>query len=74
LLSVTINISFRIFKEIEKLVKYIPIETHTEGIAKLIENTTIDTQFYFKDLDGIVVIINMWWICTKQCKKIFTTT
>jgi hypothetical protein len=47
--------SFGIFKEIERLVEYIPIETHAEGIGKLIENTNIDTQFYFKDLDGIAV-------------------
>jgi hypothetical protein len=66
--------SFGIFKEIERLKEYIPIETHAEAIAKLIENTNIDAQFYFKDLDGIVVIITMWWIRTKQCKKIFTTT
>jgi hypothetical protein len=55
LLSVTINMSFGIFKEIERLVEYIPIETRAEGIGKLIENTNIDTQFYFKDLDGIAV-------------------
>jgi len=47
--------SFGIFKEIERLVEYIPIETRAEGIGKLIENTNIDTQFYFKDLDGIAV-------------------
>jgi hypothetical protein len=47
--------SFGIFKEIERLVEYIPIETRAEGIGKLIENANIDTQFYFKDLDGIAV-------------------
>src|SRR3954452_18454172 len=47
--------SFGIFKEIERLVEYIPIETHAEGIGKLIGNTDIDTQFYFEDLDGIAV-------------------
>lgn len=47
--------SFGIFKEIERLVEYIPIESHTEGVGKLIENTNIDTQFYFEDLDGIAV-------------------
>jgi hypothetical protein len=47
--------SFGIFKEIERLVEYIPIETRAESIGKLIENTNIDTQFYFKDLDGISV-------------------
>jgi hypothetical protein len=47
--------SFGIFKEIERLVEYIPIESHTEGIGKLLGNTNIDTQFYFEDIDGIAV-------------------
>ena len=47
--------SFGIFKEIERLVEYIPIETYAEGIGKLLKNTNIDTQFYFKDLDGVAV-------------------
>jgi hypothetical protein len=47
--------AFGVFKEIERLVEYIPIETHAEGIGKLIDNTGIDTQFYFEDLDGIAV-------------------
>jgi hypothetical protein len=47
--------AFGIFKEIERLVEYIPIETHAEGIGKLIGNTDMDTQFYFEDLDGIAV-------------------
>jgi hypothetical protein len=47
--------SFGIFKEIERLVEYIPIEAKSEGIGKLEDNTNIDTQFHFKDLDGIAV-------------------
>jgi hypothetical protein len=47
--------AFGIFEEIERLVEYIPVETHAEGIGKLIGNTDIDTQFYFEDLDGIAV-------------------
>ena len=47
--------SFGIFKEIERLVEYIPIETHAEGIGRLLKNADMDTQFYFKDLDGIAV-------------------
>jgi hypothetical protein len=47
--------SFGIFKEIERLVEYIPIEAKAEGIGKLEGNTNIDTQFHFKDLDGIAV-------------------
>ena len=47
--------SFGIFKEIERLVEYIPIETHAEGIGRLLKNVDMDTQFYFRDLDGIAV-------------------
>jgi len=47
--------SFGIFKEIERLVEYIPIETKAEGIGKLEDNTDINSHFHFKDLDGIAV-------------------
>jgi hypothetical protein len=47
--------SFGIFKEIERLVEYIPIEATAEGIGKLEDNANIDTLFHFKDLDGIAV-------------------
>ncbi len=47
--------SFGIFKEIERLMEYIPIETHTDGIGKLIENSSIDTKFYFEDIDGVAI-------------------
>jgi len=47
--------SFGIFKEIERLVEYIPIETKAEGLGKLEGITNIDTQFHFKDVDGIAV-------------------
>ena len=47
--------SFGIFKEIERLVEYIPIEAKAEGLGKLEGITNIDTQFHFKDVDGIAV-------------------
>lgn len=47
--------SFGIFKEIERLVEFIPIEIKSEGLGKLQDNIHINTQFYFKDLDGIAV-------------------
>src|SRR5215210_3689130 len=49
------SMTFGVFKEIERLVEYIPIETHAEGIGKLIGDTDINTQFHFEDLDGIAV-------------------
>ena len=47
--------SFGIFKEIERLVEYIPIETDMDGIGKLSIDADIDSHFYFEDLDRIAV-------------------
>ena len=47
--------SFGIFKEIERLVEYIPIETDMDGIGKLSSDADIDSHFYFEDLDRIAV-------------------
>ena len=47
--------SFGIFKEIERLVEYIPIETAMDGIGKLSSDRDIDSHFYFEDLDRIAV-------------------
>ena len=47
--------SFGIFKEIERLVEYIPIETDMDGIGKLSSDIDIDSPFYFEDLDRIAV-------------------
>ena len=47
--------SFGIFKEIERLVEYIPIETVMDGIGKLSSDVDIDSHFYFEDLDRIAV-------------------
>lgn len=47
--------SFGIFKEIERLVEYIPVETDMDGIGKLSTDVEFDSQFYFEDLDRIAV-------------------
>ena len=47
--------SFGIFKEIERLVEYIPIETDMDGIGKLSSDVDIDSHFYFEDFDRIAV-------------------
>lgn len=51
----TINVSYGIFKEIERLVEYIPVEITADGIGKLEGGTDVDTQFYFEDMDRIAV-------------------
>ena len=45
--------AYGIFKEIERLLEYIPIEIDTYGIGKLAPNTFIDSKYSFKDIDRI---------------------
>ena len=52
LLLITI-MSYGVFREIERLIEYIPIEIDTYGIGKLATNTFIDSRYNFKDIDRI---------------------
>ena len=45
--------SYGVFREIERLLEYIPIEIDTYGIGKLSYNTFIDSRYNFKDIDRI---------------------
>ena len=45
--------AYGIFREIERLLEYIPIELDTYGIGKLSPNTFIDSNYNFKDIDRI---------------------
>ena len=45
--------AYGIFREIERLIEYIPIEIDTYGIGKLAPNTFIDSKYNFKDVDRI---------------------
>jgi hypothetical protein len=45
--------SYGVFREIERLIEYIPIEIDTCGIGKLSYNTFIDSRYNFKDIDRI---------------------
>lgn len=49
--------AFGIFEEIERLIEYIPIENGNDfmsfGGDKLSNGVTIDSQYYFKDIDGV---------------------
>jgi hypothetical protein len=45
--------AYGIFREIERLLEYIPIEIDTYGIGKLATNTFIDSRYNFKDIDRI---------------------
>jgi hypothetical protein len=52
LLLITI-MSYGVFREIKRLIEYIPIEIDTYGIGKLATNTFIDSRYHFKDIDRI---------------------
>ena len=45
--------AYGIFREIERLLEYIPIEIDTYGIGKLSPGTSIDSKYNFKDTDRI---------------------
>lgn len=45
--------SHGIFKEIQRLIEYIPIEVDSSGIGELAPNTSIDSKYTFTDIDGI---------------------
>lgn len=45
--------SHGIFKEIERLIEYIPIEVDISGIGELPPNTSIDSKYNFTDIDGV---------------------
>ena len=45
--------AYGIFREIERLLEYIPIEIDTYGTGKLTPNTFIDSRYNFKDMDRI---------------------
>ena len=47
------SMSHGIFKEIERLIEYIPIEVDISGIGELSPNTSIDSKYNFTDIDGI---------------------
>ena len=45
--------AYGIFREIERLLEYIPIEIDTYGIGNLAPGTSIDSKYNFKDTDLI---------------------
>jgi hypothetical protein len=46
--------TFGIFEEVQRLIEYIPIDCDTFQIdGRLTEGTSIDSKFYFEDIDGI---------------------
>ena len=45
--------AYGVFREIERLLEYIPIEIDTYGIGKLAPGTSIDSKYNFKDTDRI---------------------
>lgn len=49
-----------VFAGIERLVECIPIHNDTPNIGdELMDNASIDTQFYFEGIDGIAVRLDI---------------
>lgn len=44
-----------IFEEIERLIEYIPIDTDAQIDGRFAKGVSIDSHFYFKDIDGVAV-------------------
>ena len=64
--------TFGIFEEIERLIEYIPIEydnnnNNLQGSgAKLAKGVSIDSQFYFEDIDGIATRLGIIGIVARK--------
>ena len=44
-----------IFESIERLIEYIPIDTDSPTNGHFGTGTTIDSRYYFEDIDGIAI-------------------
>jgi len=64
--------TFGIFEEIERLIEYIPIDydnnnNNLQGSdAKLAKGVSIDSQFYFEDIDGIATRLGIIGIMARK--------
>ena len=72
--------TFGIFEEIERLIEYIPIENGNDftsfGGGRLAYGVTIDSQYYFKDVDGVATRLGVIepgrnTVCVKDIVKLF---
>ena len=45
--------TFGIFEEIERLIKYIPLDTDSPIDGKFAKRVLIDSHFFFHDADGV---------------------
>jgi hypothetical protein len=74
--------SFGIFKEIERLIEYIPIESeyyagslnsnnNNSGIdnAKFAKGALIDSKFYFDDIDGVATRLGIIEVVKRRNRK-----
>jgi hypothetical protein len=58
-LQIEFNMTFGIFEEVESLIEYIPIDCDTFQIdGRLAKGTSIDSKFYFEDIDGIATTLS----------------
>jgi hypothetical protein len=48
-------LTFGIFEEIERLIKYIPLDTDSPIDGKFAKGVSIDSHFFFHDADGVAI-------------------
>ena len=63
--------TFGIFEEVERLIEYIPIECDTFQIdGRLAKGTSIDSKFYFEDIDGVATRLGIIEVIEVEAEKI----
>ena len=62
--------TFGIFEEVERLIEYIPIDCDTFQIdGRLARGTSIDSKFYFEDIDGIATRLGIIEVIQVEAEK-----
>ena len=62
--------TFGIFEEVERLIEYIPIDCDTFQIdGRLAKDTSIDSKFYFEDIDGIATRLGIIEVVQVEAEK-----
>ena len=62
--------AFGIFEEVQRLIEYIPIDCNTFQIdGRLAKGTSIDSKFYFEDIDGIATRLGIIEVIQVEADK-----
>jgi hypothetical protein len=62
--------TFGIFEEVQRLIEYIPIGCDTfQFDGRLARGTSIDSKFYFEDIDGIATRLRVIEVIQVEAEK-----